>query len=241
MTFDFLRRTRAVRKEENLLFDKDRREILQRLDEMGRATASAVEQSVVSLIDRNDGLARSVIEGDDIVDAMEVEIEQICLRSLALRQPVREDLRFVFSVLKIITDMERTADQAANIAKRALDLNRAPLLKPLIDIPQMKEVALTMLRDALRAFSEEKSDLACEVFLRDDEVDQLNRQVHDDLLEIMAQRGSLDDIGKATDLMLVARSLERIADHASNIAERAYFMITGDRIKEALGPKKQPR
>ncbi len=241
MTFDFLRRTRAVRKEENLLFDKDRREILQRLDEMGRATASAVEQSVVSLIDRNDGLARSVIEGDDIVDAMEVEIEQICLRSLALRQPVREDLRFVFSVLKIITDMERTADQAANIAKRALDLNRAPLLKPLIDIPQMKEVALTMLRDALRAFSEEKSDLACEVFLRDDEVDQLNRQVHDDLLEIMAQRGSLDDIGKAADLMLVARSLERIADHASNIAERAYFMITGDRIKEALGPKKQPR
>jgi phosphate transport system protein len=241
MTFDFLRRTRAVRKEENLLFDKDRREILQRLDEMGRATASAVEQSVVSLIDRNDGLARSVIEGDDIVDAMEVEIEQICLRSLALRQPVREDLRFVFSVLKIITDMERTADQAANIAKRALDLNRAPLLKPLIDIPQMKDVALTMLRDALRAFSEEKSDLACEVFLRDDEVDQLNRQVHDDLLEIMAQRGSLDDIGKAADLMLVARSLERIADHASNIAERAYFMITGDRIKEALGPKKQPR
>jgi phosphate transport system protein len=237
MTFGFLKRTRTTLKEENLLFDKDRREILRRLDEMGQATARAVDRAVTALVDGDDDLARQVIEGDDVIDAMEVDIEQICLRSLALRQPVREDLRFVFSVLKIITDMERTADQAANIAQRALALNRQPLLKPLIDIPRMKEIALAMLDDALKAFAGEQTELAREVFLRDDAVDHLNRQVFDELLQIMALKGAVEAVGQAADLMLIARSLERVADHAANIAERAYFMITGDRIKETLGPR----
>ncbi len=232
MLFNFFNRREEKRQGgDNLLFDNDRREILRRLETMGEATALAVESAVASLVDRDDGRARTVIDGDDVIDAMEVEIEQICLRSLALRQPVREDLRFVFSVLKIITDMERTADQAVNIAKRALDLNSAPLLKPLIDIPRMATGAVAMIRDALRAFGDEDVALARDVFFRDDVIDDLNRQVFSELLEIMARSGAVDSVGQAADLILVARSLERVGDHASNIAERAYFMITGDRIK----------
>ncbi|WP_423233154.1 phosphate signaling complex protein PhoU [Aminirod propionatiphilus] len=232
MLFNFFSKREEKRQGgDNLLFDNDRREILRRLEAMGEATALAVENAVASLVDRDDGRARTVIDGDDVIDAMEVEIEQICLRSLALRQPVREDLRFVFSVLKIITDMERTADQAVNIAKRALDLNSAPLLKPLIDIPRMATGAVAMIRDALRAFGDEDVALARDVFFRDDVIDDLNRQVFSELLEIMARSGAVGSVGQAADLILVARSLERVGDHASNIAERAYFMITGDRIK----------
>ena len=231
MLFKLLRGKEKARGDDNLLFDNDRREILRRLQTMGEATALAGEGAVASLVDRAAGRARTVIAGDDVIDAMEVEIEQICLRSLALRQPVREDLRFVFSVLKIITDMERTADQAVNIAKRALDLNSAPLLKPLIDIPRMAEGAVAMVRDALRAFGDEDVALARDVFSRDDVIDDLNRQVFSELLEIMARSGAVGSVGQAADLILVARSLERVGDHASNIAERAYFMITGDRIK----------
>ncbi|WP_274373753.1 phosphate signaling complex protein PhoU [Aminithiophilus ramosus] len=232
MLFNFFGKREEKRQGgDNLLFDNDRREILRRLEAMGEATALAVESAVASLVDRDDGRARTVIDGDDVIDAMEVEIEQICLRSLALRQPVREDLRFVFSVLKIITDMERTADQAVNIAKRALDLNSAPLLKPLIDIPRMATGAVAMIRDALRAFGDEDVALARDVFFRDDVIDDLNRQVFSELLEIMARSGAVGSVGQAADLILVARSLERVGDHASNIAERAYFMITGDRIK----------
>lgn len=232
MIFDFFKTTKKAPKGNNILFDNDRREILRRLDEMGTATALAVEGAVESLVDRDDDQAQAVVDGDDVIDAMEVDIEQICLRSLALRQPVREDLRFVFSVLKIITDMERTADQAVNIAKRALDLNKVPPLKPLIDIPLMAAGAVAMLRDALRAFSDENVTLARDVFLRDDAIDDLNRNVFSELLEIMARSGAIDSVSQAADLILVARSLERVGDHASNIAERAYFMITGDRIKE---------
>lgn len=212
----------------------DREKIVSMLQEMAWETINALDRAMRSLTERDDELAQEVIDEDDVIDRMEVDVEQACLKFIAMRQPVRDDLRFVFTVMKIITDMERTGDQAVNIAQRAQKLNGQSLLKPLIDIPRMAIICSEMLRDALKAFVEKDAVLAREVFLRDDEVDRLNRQVFEELMELMAHKPENEDsyIRRATDLILIARYLERIGDHASNIAERSFFMITGNRIKE---------
>lgn len=235
MLFEHLfKRDKKQKEERNSLCCDDREKIVGMLQEMARETVGALDRAMRSLMDRDDELAQQVIDQDDIVDRLEVDVEQACLRFIAMRQPVRDDLRFVFTVLKIITDMERTADQAVNIAQRAQKLNRQSLLKPLIDIPQMATICGEMLRDSLKAFVENDAALAREVFRRDDEVDRLNRQVFDEIMVLMAENPQRDDtyIRRATDLILIARYLERIGDHASNIAERSFFMITGNRIKE---------
>ena len=126
----------------SLLYQEDREKILSMVRRMGNMVSEAIAGAVQSLEGRDNALADRIIEADDIVDDLEVEIDQECLSSIALRQPLRKDLRFVFAVLKIITDLERVGDQAVNIAKRAKALNRYPLLKPLIDIPRMAEITL---------------------------------------------------------------------------------------------------
>lgn len=235
MLFDHLfKKDKKTVEKRNPLCGDDREKILSMLQEMGRETIGALDRAMHALMDRDDDLARQVIDQDDIVDRLEVDVEQACLRFIAMRQPVRDDLRFVFTVLKIITDLERTADQAVNIAQRAQKLNRQSLLKPLVDIPQMSIICGEMLRDSIKAFVESDVALAKDVFRRDDEVDRLNNQVFDEVVGLMAENPERDDnyVRRSTDLILIARYLERIGDHACNISERAYFMITGNRIKE---------
>jgi phosphate transport system protein len=196
----------------------------------------AIDDALGAIMKKSDDLALEVIRKDDDVDIIEVEVEQECLRLLAMRQPVREDLRFVFTIIKIITELERIGDQAVNIAERALELNREGLIKPLIDIPKMADIVIEMVREAIEAFEARDIDKLMEVYRRDDEVDALNRVNFAETIQIMAST-KMDDpysVKKATDLLSVSRYLERAGDHATNIAERAFFSVTGERIKEKL-------
>lgn len=230
----------------SFLFEKDRLALTALVLEMGSRAKTAFREAVRALESRDDELAQRVLDGDDLIDELEVDAELECLRSIGMGRPVREDLRFAFSVLKIVTDLERIGDEATNIAERTLWLNRRPLLKPLIDIPRMKDIATVMLSQALESFEKGNAALAEEVFRADDEMDGLYRAIFDELLAVMAgpAQGNPDALLSATALISVARHLERIGDHSVNIAERAYFMVTGRRLKKVLreaGEKPSPR
>jgi phosphate transport system protein len=177
-------------------------------------------------------LACRVLEPEEAVNLLDIEIDGMCLRLLALRQPLAADLRFITSAMKISSDLERIADMAVNIAERTIDLLKAPELKPLIDIPRMAEMAQDMVRDALNAFIQGDDALARDVCLRDDQVDQLNNQVFRELLTYMMQDPGT--ISRAVDLILVGRHLERIADHATNIGEDVIYMVKGKTIKHHI-------
>jgi phosphate transport system protein len=195
--------------------------------------ASLVEQalhgSIQALVERDEELAQKVIASDDAINMAEIKIDDFCLKLLALHQPTAIDLRFITSALKIDNDLERMGDQAVNIAERALELIKEPLLKPLIDIPRMAELAQKMVKDSLDAFVHKDPDLAREVCRRDDQVDALNDQVFRELLTYMMQDPRT--ITRAVHLLLVGRHLERIADHATNIAEDVIYMVQGKIIK----------
>jgi len=203
--------------------------------------SDAFSKAVRSLEERNDELADSVITADDEIDDLEAAIDQECLSSIAMRQPVREDLRFVFAVLKIITDLERIGDQGVNIAKKAKVLNRYPLLKPLVDIPKMKIIAAEMVSDSLKSFEENDPVLAEKICLRDDELDILYENIFDELIEIIGNKPEGDQATAqcAAGLLWIARHLARIGDHATNVAERVYFMVKGERLKPLLEEKRK--
>lgn len=196
---------------------------------MATLVEDALGRSIRSLVDRDAALARAVIEGDDRIDAMEVEIEEHCLAILALEQPVATDLRVVSTALKIVTDLERIADYASNVAKVTVRLGDEEYLKPLVDIPRMAEVDRQMLRAAIQAFLRRDVELAYALVRDDDEVDALYNQVFRDLLARMIEDPSTDVVNQATQLIMVARHLERIGDHIANFAEWVIFMVSGDR------------
>jgi len=215
---------------------KTRRRLSEELEDLKSKTikmsslaAAAVEKAVKSLARRNVGLAKRVIKEDDKIDALELEIENKCMHLIALQQPMAKDLRIIGSCLKIITDLERVGDRAADIANITVELAGRPLVKPLVDIPRMAELAVGMLRDSTRAFKEEDSLLAWGLGERDDEVDRLAHQVTRELFSYL-----VEDPRKTSDafrLMLVASFLERIADHATNIGERVIYLERGERVK----------
>lgn len=196
---------------------------------MATLVEEALGRSIRSLEERDAAIARAVIEGDHRIDALESEIEERCLSILALEQPVATDLRVVSTALKIVTDLERIGDYAANIAKVALRLDEEPYLKPLVDIPRMAEIDRRMLRSAIQAFLRRDVDLAYSLVRDDDEVDALYNQVFRDLLGRMIEDPSTAVVNQATQLIMVARHLERIGDHVASFAEWVVFMVTGDR------------
>ena len=200
----------------------------------GSLVETMVEQAVSSLVDRNSRLAEEVIASDQKVDALDVEIEEDCLRLLALHQPAAKDLRFITTAMKITTDLERMADQAVNICQRAIELNDEPQLKPYIDIPIMSQLSQKMMRDALDAFVRRDADLAREVIPADNKVDALKNQIFRELLTFMMEDPRT--IPRAIRLILVSRHLERIADHATNIAEMVVFLVEGKSIRHAPHP-----
>ena len=196
---------------------------------MGGHAESVVQKSIRALEQRDAALAEEVFADDDIIDRHEIEIEERCLRLLALQQPLARDLRFITAALKISNDLERVGDHAVNIAGSAVRLAAEPQLKPLVDIPRMELLATAMLREALDNFVRRDSEAARRLVLRDDEVDNLNRQVFRELISFMVEDPKT--ISRALELILVARNLERVADLATNIAEEVVFIAEARIIK----------
>ncbi len=182
-----------------------------------------------SLVERDSDHARAVIKNDSEVNIMDVANDEQCIRLLALHQPTASDLRFITTGLKITTDLERIGDNAVNICERALELNEVPQLKPYVDLPRMAEIAQSMVKDSIDAFMRNDVELAQGVIERDDEVDQLNYQIYRELLSYMAE--DPHTIGPATRLLFISKYLERIADHATNIAEMVMFMVNGKVVR----------
>ena len=210
-------------------FDDELGELKETLLKMAGLADEAITRAVSALVDRDADKAEGVQRDDRAIDLLEIEVDELCLRLLALRQPNSADLRFVTSALRINADLERIGDLAVNISERALDLMAEPQLKPLIDIPRMASTAQGMLDDAIRAFVGNDVALARAVCIRDDEVDSLNDQIFRELLTYMMQDHT--SISRAVDLILVGRHLERIADHATNICEDVIYMVEGTNIK----------
>jgi phosphate transport system protein len=218
-------------------FQKELQELKEELLKMAALVEEAISTAVQSLVKRDSDLAKKTFEGEDQINRMEIDIEDTCLKLLALRHPMAADLRFITSAMKIITDLERMGDQAVNIAERAISLNQEPQLKPYIDIPKIAEIAQSMVKDVLDAFVNSDSKLARSVCKRDDLVDGLNDQVFRELLTFMMS--DLQTITRAVHLMIVCRCLERIADHATNIAEDVIFLVDARVIKHHADAKEK--
>jgi phosphate transport system protein len=200
-------------------------ELNHKLLEMAGLVESAISRSVRSLVDQNRELAEQVIRDEPKINSMEMEIDGMATRLLALRQPVAKDLRFLTSALKINTDLERIGDLAQHIAERSLSLMHHPLVRPMVDIPTMASLVQSMLLKCLDAFVNGDEALARSVLLADDEVDRLRDAVYAELLNTMQRDPGV--VPAAVDLIFVARNLERIGDHATNIAEDVVFLING--------------
>jgi len=212
----------------NVRFEEELTTLRATLLKMGGLVEHQIADAVESLVKRNSAQARETIARDVEVNAMDVEIDERCIRLLALYQPAASDLRLIATGLKITTDLERIGDNAVNICERTLGLNQEPPLKPYVDIPRMAEIARSMVKDSLEAFTRSDVALAEAVIARDDEVDKIDRQIYQELPCYMAQDPKT--IPRATAILFVSKFLERIADHATNIAEMVVFLVKGHTI-----------
>jgi phosphate transport system protein len=209
--------------------EHDLSDLKDRVLRMGSLVEDAIRKSIKALVERDRELAMAVIDGDAVVNTHDVEIEEECIRLLAIWQPTGSNLRFITTAIKIITDLERMGDLAVDICERSLELLDEPQLKPYIDIPRMAEASQKMLKDSLDAFVEKDADLAMQVCAADDFVDNLNHQIFNELLLYMLKDPK--NITRAVRLTYIAKYLERVADHATNIAEMVVFMVKGKVIR----------
>jgi phosphate transport system protein len=197
--------------------------------EMGGLVESQIAQAIRALIDRDEALARATIARDHTVNRFDVEVDDLCLKTLALHQPAARDLRLITTALKITTDLERIGDLAAQIAERALELAAELPVKPYIDLPRMGELAGDMVHKSLDAFVREDAELALAVCNSDDAIDKLHEQLFRELLSFMVENPQT--ISRAMRLLFVSKSLERVGDHATNIGEMVIFMVKGRDIR----------
>lgn len=211
-------------------FDEELEEVRNTIVEMGGLAESQLEASIRSLSERNTELALKTIEADKTVDELENSIDTMSIRLLALRNPVADDLRLVISALKIASLLERVADYAANIAKRVIALNLAPSIAPVSAIPRMGEMVRRMIDDTLTAYSSGDADLAYDVWSRDQDVDQLYNSMFRELLTFMMEDPR--SITSCTHLIFMAKNIERIGDHMTNISEIVIYQVTGEMPKE---------
>lgn len=208
-------------------FDEELKALKEEMLTMGSLVEEAIHNAVRALAEQDVELAEQVNENDERIDEYEVSIEEKCIRLIALQQPVAKDLRTIGMITKIITDLERIGDNACNIARIAKKIGEEPLVKPLIDIPRMADLACRMVHQSLDAFVDQDPELARETARGDEEVDELNSQIFRELLTFMMADPST--INQSTYLLFVGRYLERIADHATNVCERVIYMATGKR------------
>ena len=210
-------------------YEEDLKKLRDDILYMGGLVENQIQRAVNSLVDRDSNLAETIIERDHEVNRLDVEIDDLCIQLFALHQPAARDLRFITTALKITTDLERIGDMAVNICERALELNVEPLLKPYIDIPRMAQISQRMIRESLDAFVREDTDLALKVCKDDQEVDDLNSQIFRETISFMIE--DPHTINRAMKISSVSKYLERIADHATNIAEMVVFMVKGKSIR----------
>jgi phosphate transport system protein len=199
---------------------------------MGGLVEDQIRRVMTALLEHDSTLAQEVIDGDAQVNAYDVEVDEKCVELLALYQPTAGDLRFITTAMKIVTDLERIGDQAVNIAQRALELNQEPQLKPYIDLPRMADRAQRMVKESLDAFVARDTELARRVCGADAEVDALKEQIFRELLTFMMEDART--IPRAIRLILISRFLERVADHATNIAEMVIYMVESKMVRHTL-------
>jgi phosphate transport system protein len=210
-------------------FEVDLQALKNRLLKMGGLVEERVHEAMQALVERRVEAAEAIIAGDDEVNELQIEIDDRCIKLLALQNPMASDLRLITAAIKISADLERIGDQAVNIAQNAIKIVAHPPLRPLIDLPRMAEIAEQMTRDSLDAFVRRDAALARAVLARDDEVDGLKDQIFRVLLTyMMADPGTIE---RALSLILVSRNLERIADHATNIAEDVIFVVEAKDVR----------
>lgn len=212
-------------------FDTDLEDLRGRLLRMGSLCEEMVHYAVKVVVERDDSHLKAVQDWEHQVNGMHIEIDEVALRLIALHQPAAGDLRLIAAAIKINSDLERVADQAVNIAETGVYLSKEPKIA-LGDIPRMVEVAAGMLKDSLDAFSRGDVDLAREVIKRDDEEDRLKSRIFNELVSLMQRDAST--IQRGMDIILIARNLERIADHATNVAEDVIFMVLGKDIRHSV-------
>ena len=216
-------------------FDLELKELKEKLLYEGGLVEKAISNAIRALLERNSDLAEKVIEDDPVINALEVEIDEFCLKLLALRQPAARDLRFITTAIKINYDLERIGDMAVNICERVQELNQEPQLKPYIDLPMMADTVQLMLKESLDAFVKEDVAMARKVTKDDQKVDQLLDQIFRELLTYMMQ--DMRTISRATRVLFISKYLERMADHAVNVAELVIFLVEGKIIRHSRDPQ----
>ncbi|PKL16635.1 MAG: phosphate transport system regulatory protein PhoU [Spirochaetae bacterium HGW-Spirochaetae-5] len=209
--------------------EMDLEQIKIKIFRMADYAMEAVTSSVSALKNSDTVLAEFIVKNDEEINRLEIEIDDECIKFLVTRQPAASDLRFILAMLKINTDLERIADLASNIAKETIRINGAPLIKPLIDIPRMSEIAVKMINTAFISITEKNVEKAKSVIEMDREIDELNTQIYRELFTYMGE--SSKNISQSLSLINVAKSLERVGDHTKNIAERAVYYIQGEEIR----------
>jgi phosphate transport system protein len=213
-------------------FHEELEALKQTLLAMGGLVEDQIRRVMKALLERDDVMAQEVIERDRQVNTYDVEVDEQCVSLLALHQPAAGDLRFITTAMKIVTDLERIGDQAVNIAQRVLELNVEPQLKPYIDLPRMAEKAQRMVKESLDAFVARDTALARQVCGEDAEVDALKEQIFRELLTFMMEDPRT--IPRAIRLILISRFIERVADHATNIAEMVIYLVEGKMVRHTL-------
>ena len=213
-------------------FHEELEALKQTLLAMGGLVEDQIRRVMRALLERDDVLAQEVIDRDQQVNAYDVEVDETCVSLLALHQPTAGDLRFITTAMKIVTDLERIGDQAVNIAQRVLELNREPQLKPYIDLPRMAEKAQHMVKESLDAFVARDTELARKVCAEDADVDALKEQLFRELLTFMMEDPKT--IPRAIRLILISRFMERVADHATNIAEMVIYLVDAKMVRHTL-------
>ncbi|SHE76601.1 phosphate signaling complex protein PhoU [Caloramator proteoclasticus] len=199
------------------------------LIKMGAMVETIIDKAVTSLKNQDLELAKEIYTEDDAIDEMELKIEKDCLNLIALQQPMAKDLRRIASALKIITDLERIGDHAVNIAKITLEIGNESLMKPLIDIPKMAEIAQNMIKLSLDAFVNQDIEIAKRAAEMDEEVDKLYDTVINEVFQYIQKDSKF--LNQGIKLLFVGRYLERVADHTTNICERIIYMVTGERVE----------
>jgi len=215
-------------------YDEELSRLSKTIVEMGGLAESQLATAIEAVAKRDSELAARVVEGDARVDELERESDNLAIRILALRQPMARDLREIFAALKIGSDLERICDYAANVAKRSIALAQTPPIQPVYALPRMGALALALVKDVIDAYVERDADKALDVWRRDEELDEMYSSLFREFLTYMMEDPR--NIGACTHLLFMAKNIERIGDHATNIAERLYYLVHGQALTE-MRPK----
>jgi phosphate transport system protein len=211
-------------------YDEELHRLSNTIAEMGGLAESQLGAAIEAVVARDTELATHVVQGDAKVDQLEREIDNLAIRVLALRQPVARDLRAIFAALKIASDLERIADYAANVAKRSIALSQTPPVRPVYALPRMAQFAQLLIKDVLDAYVERDAEKAYAVWVRDAELDEMYSSLFRELLTYMMEDPR--SISACTHLLFMAKNIERIGDHATNISENLYYLVNGKPLEE---------